>query len=454
MAHHDLHRRLHTGQQELWQRVADRRDAVLARLQDAVHPGYTFPWRVAEAPAVVPRGVFEQDVARMRALLVPYFEPEFRGRYAKHVPERYRRPDDSGWFPRFIATDFQRAWDADAGEFTWGVPEIQSFPGNVLLKPLMLRSLRPELDGVAESDLFLDEEVGGFEEYLGLVRTHVLDGFAADETVIVELQPMAQKTVVDMLLFARYLGLAVVALEDVRVDPATGEAYAESGIVFEDGMPRRTTWSRPRVLRNILCRALPDEIDAAVGPGPSALDPSTLEALFQGTLDRGTVRWVVHPQDFFVLSKETLVGNPHHAPPLLPVTDGLPAQLAAAGWAPTDGVVKPLHQAGGRGLEGFGGALDAARLRELARSPGAYVWQRRYGADPFAPPAVSGREDPRPLYHELRLMWATTTAPDTGDVRLRLLCGLTRWNRVGDPANASWAKTPFTGTHGLLVADV
>jgi len=452
----ELHRRLHEVQVDLLGRLRPGRDEYLERLQEGIHPGYVFPWRVAESPAIVSREVFELDVATMRRLLAPYFTTEFRGRYQDHVPARFRRPDDSGWFPRFVATDFQRAFDSEQGCFTWGVPEIQSFPGNLLLKPEMLRRRLGELPGFSEADLFPDPDITTFDAYVDLLREIVLGRCEPGETAILELDPGQQTTLVDMLLFAKHLSVPIVNLRDVTVDDVTGEAWYRSAITFQGDVPRLQEESRPRRLRRILCRALPDEIDDALKAG--RLDPLALARLFQGTLERKTAEWVVHPQDFFVLSKETLVGNPQHRPALRPVTADLSEELERDGLKPSDGVVKPFHRAGGRGLVGLDGALDAGKLGEMARSdPGGLVWQARYAADGFSVERIPGYapasiDEHRPLYHELRLMWSAEAFGALGvDVNLRLLSGLSRWARVGDAANARFQRMPFTGTQGILV---
>jgi hypothetical protein len=446
-----VHRRLHETQGAFLAALGPRRDAILDRLQQSIHPGYRFPWRVAESPAVIPEEVFAADVSAMRRLLEFFFTEEFRRRYQACVPERYRRPDDLGWFPRFLATDFQRAFDETEGRFTWGVPEAQSFPGNLLLKPMMLQALLPEIGDLGEADPWIGGH-GSLEAYVARLGDLVLEGSDPEDAIILELDPSRQATLVDMLLWSRHAGMRIVDLADVTIDASGDVRYRRSLDLFGE-LPELRTFEPRRTAKRVLCRALPDEMDRAVDQG--RLDPDVLGRLFQGTLDRGSAEWVVHPQDFFVVSKQTLVGNPHHHPPLWPVVPGLTEDLAAQGLLPEDGVIKPVSGAGGRGLEGLGGTLDRTRLEALARSKGVggpqWVWQRRYGADTFAIPSAAD-DDPRPLYHELRLMWATRPPKDGPDHRVQLepLTGLVRWSRLGDPANASHQKASYTGTQGIL----
>lgn len=460
----DDHARLHRVQKDAMRRLLPTYAQRMAELEASIHDGYSFPWRVAESPAVIPRPVFEGDVADLRRLLRPYFTDDFRGRYQTFAPERFRRPDDSGWFPRFIATDYQRVWDAERGGFKLCCPEIQSFPGNVMLKPTMLRSCLRDLSEFEEADCFLSDDVRSWEDYVGLLREHVLRDHTPADTVVLEVDPQHQKTLVDQLLIARHLGCRIVALDDITVDPATHEATYRRAIEFSGALPRTVEYETPVCARNILSRCLPDAIDEAVASPASPVTPASLEALLQGTLSHGTADWVVHPQDFFVLSKASLVGNPYHYPALRPLDAHLMEALESEGLDFDAGVIKPAFAAGGKGVTGLEAAdVDRGAIleRELARrNPDPMtmlLWQEKYGADAFPREDIPGYE-PRsdveadPVYHELRIMWAARPGHGS-DVALTPLCGLTRWSRVGIPASASRQSTPFTGTQGIFVAD-
>ncbi len=454
-----LHASLHRRQLDLLETLAPRRAEILGDQEHRVHPGYRFPWRIAEGPALVPQSLFDRDVAAMRELVAWYFSPTFRARYRDACPERFRRQDDGGWFPRFIATDFTRVFDPRRG-FGWCVPEIQSFPGNTLLKPHLLASLVGRLPFVGERDVSLLFGGATFAEHVAFLAREILGGAPPSDAAIVEIRPLEQKTVVDMLLYVKHLGVRLVGLEDLRVDPVSGIASYRRAVVFEDGRPVVREFARPEPLRIALSRCLPEEILEEEAKG--RLERATVDAFFRTTTQRGTVRFVVHPQDFFVLCKSTLVGNPRHFPPLRPLDATLLATLEREGIAVDRGVVKPASSAGGKGLAGLGNALTRERLRELAqeseRAGVPLLWQERYGCDPFDRASIGGfvpasSEERDPVYHELRLMWWTRPIPGGAphEVELELLTGMTRWSRVGVPANAGRQKTPFTGTHGILV---
>jgi len=460
----ELNAALHPRQLKLMGRLLPDHQRRLQGLERRVYPGYRFGWRVAEAPALVSPELFARDAEEMRRLLSPYFTDAFRDRYRDHVPQRFRRPDDSGWFPRFIATDYQRVWNRELDGFQWCVPEIQSFPANAFLKPAMLQACLADLPELAASDAFLHDGFSDAATYRSFLSDHVCRDHRPEDTVVLEIKPDEQVTRVDMLLTVRELGCRLVDLHDVTVDPASHEILYSRAVTFDGDHPRTVDFATPQVARNVLSRCVPDELDAELARKDTNITPDSLGALFQDTLTHGTADWVVHPQDFFVLSKATLVGNPHHFPPLRPVGSSLVCDLEQEGLDLADGVVKSAYGAGGRGLIGLDGSLDPNTLRDLISrgSPDLMnvpLWQQRYGADGFNRLDIDGYSpagpDQRdPIYHELRIMWAARGNAHDADVILTPLCGLTRWSRIGVAANARHQTTPFTGTQGLLVAEL
>lgn len=426
------------------------------RLEAAIYDGYRFPWRVAECPGVLTPGILDSDAAAMERLVAPFATGDFRVRYRDLVPRRFLRPDDLGWFPRFLATDFQRSFDRSRGRFVYGVPEIQSFPGNYLLKPLMVRHYLSQAGGRFERDLAPQCGADSWEDYLEVLRPVVLGACRPEDVAILELNPMAQKTVVDQLLYAKFFGVRVVDLADLRVDSASGELLCDRAVAWEGDRPVLRDFPAPRALRRVLCRALPEEIEEAVDAG--ALDGRTIENAFQGSLLRGTAEWVVHPQDFFVVWKAALAGHPEHEHPLVPVDGAILDRIRDLGLEPGDGIVKPASRAGGEGLAGFDGPVTAERLLELAaavpegldaaeRARRVWLWQPRYASAVIETPP--GSPSPGGRNQEIRFLWLADTPPAGGPVRFRLLAGMTRWALAGRPANARFATVEFTGTHGL-----
>lgn len=455
------------AQQALWKRLVPHHPKTLARLEASVHAGYRFPWRIAEAPALVSRADLARDMEAMERLMRHYASAQFRSRYQAAAPLRFLRPDDSGWFPRFVATDYTRTVDG-SGVLHLAMPEAQSFPGNLLLKPAMLRALGPLLPEYGPSDLQLNPSFRSDEEYVARLRRIVCGDLRPEETIVLEVAPLEQKTVVDMLLFVKTLGVRLVDLADLEADPRTGDLHYRKAVVFKDGMPRVAEFSRPETARRVLSRCLPEELDSLIQQGTLGLTSSKVSAIFQDSIMKRAALFVVHPQDFFVICKSTLVGNPWHHPPLEPVDDQLLPRLASRGLKLEDGIIKAASRAGGQGLLGYSLKLGEAELQGLIRTRGSgadseaslaggeptHLWQQRYQPQSFDRAKVFAgrsltREEVDPVYCELRLMWAVTPKGES-DLEFDLLTGMTRWSRLATPANAGHQKTPLTGTHGIL----
>ncbi len=453
-----VHTSLHARQLRLLGDLHASHARRLESLQESIYPGYRFPWRIAEGPALLPRELFDRDASAMRKLLESYATPAFHRDHVARIPARWRRGDGASWFPKFVATDYQRVFDRGEQRFDYAVPEIQSFPGNLLLKPTLLQSLLPSVPGMEPRHAFLNAETRDFDAYLRRLWTHTFGDADPKSSIILELAPLEQKTVVDMLLWVKHFGIRLVDLRDAFADERTGEVQFRRAIAWSASGPREQHYDRPERATCILSRCLPGEVEDEMARPGTTLDPVRVRAIFHDSLARGAAQFVVHPQDFFVLSKDALVGNPHQWPPLLPLTKVQLTQWRNDGTDLGRGILKPTDRAGGQGLRGLDSPLtltDVARRLE-EDGEGRWLWQEKYGADEFAraeiPGFVSGKEDETgPIYHELRLMWAIRSEPGQPRFEAELMTGMTRWSRVGDPANAGRQRTAFTGTHGLLV---
>jgi hypothetical protein len=474
----DLRERARRDQIDFMARLGPRRPEYLAEIETSIHPGYRFPWRIAECPGTAPRALVERDVAAARAVLAAFDDARLTAARAE-APERYRRPAGPVPTPRFAAVDFQRLFDPATGAITRAFPEAQSFPGNMLLKPTKLEGLRRFLPAFDESCFFLDRSWRTFDEYRARLRAVAAEGATSRRSdgspadfVVLEVRPLRQATVVDMLLWCRLLDAPLVDVLDLEPDPVDGELRYRRAVEMTPEGPRLREYDRPRTARRVLSRCIPPELDALIEEAPGGFDERRVRAIFQESLLRGAATFLVHPEDFFLVCKHTLIGVDAARPGLRRFSPDLFAALAQEGLSPEDGVVKPAYFAGGRGVRGVSTRLareelrreaeraEAARLAApdaLTRLRETWLWQPRYGCDPLSRDAVPGfrpptPDDAGPVYQEIRFMWMSETPPGGGPVRWTPLVGMTRWSRVGDPANASYQKTAFTGTQGYWVA--
>ncbi|MSR74827.1 MAG: hypothetical protein EXS14_05075 [Planctomycetes bacterium] len=402
-----------------------------------VHAAYRFPWRVAEAPALIPPAVFAADVAAVKRRLMPLLDHAFLLQARAAVPARFRSA--SARRPQFFATDFARAVDG-AGQLWRAMPELQSFPGNYYLWQALQPAAMEQLQLVGSELSWRGLGALGGEVGQDLLRHCVLADVPPQECAILEVAPETQKTFIDALLMARSLCIAIVDVKDVRCETG-GALFAERWLEVDAAGPHEHRGRRG--MRRVHSRCLPLELDAV-------LSLEQLDNIFRRSEECGGVSFSVHPEDFFLLSKATLAGA-HLDPPLLRVDPSLPQRLQQLGLDLRDGVLKPVDGAGGAGVLGVRETLDAATLQAAMvpeGSPLRYVWQKRYSAYGFRRTGLAGlAADAVPVQQELRLMWIlppVSTEP--------LLCGtMVRWSEQGEMASAGRARAPFTGTQCVLV---
>ena len=444
-------------QSELMEWSLPRYGKTLRSVEADLNPNYRFPWRVCESPGICTQEILDADVQAISRLLSPYFTSSFREIFQQTCPDRFRRPDNDGWFPRYLATDFQRSVDPETGEWVYGVPEIQSFPSNLLLMPRMVRAWMSQRDDWEPRSLIPLDGIDSLDDYIEWYRPVVLGDADPDVTFVVELDPHDQKTAIDQMLYTHHYGVRVANLRDLEVCSRTGEVTVSRVWGWGDAGAAYLDLDKPQLVRRAHCRALPEELEDVLSS--YGLGEEKIEALFQSTLDRGTMEWPVHPQDFFVVWKGTLLNNPHHEHPLFPVNEDLLSKLQRRGWHPSDGVIKPTSRAGGEGLMGFDGKVTEENLRVMAERQASQtglshaeavrrllLWQKRYPTSHIT--ARDGDGSSKDRYQEMRFMWVTDTSP-SGSITMRLAAGMVRWAKPGRPANAQFATTTYTGTHGV-----
>jgi hypothetical protein len=453
----EIQEAMRRDQARLWAAALPGHALRLRRIEGGIHQAYRFPWRVAEAPAVVPRALFERDLAAMRRLAAHHLALGRRHELESGVPLAWRCPG-TGRLPLFLATDYQRVLDPDRGAFRHCVPEIQGFPGNLLLKGELMAGLSDILGEAACAPLgprFRDRAA-----YRAHLFSHTFGDADRQDCILLEVRPREQKTLVDMLLWVRDAGVRLVDFEDLLLEPRSGALRYRRAIGWHDGGPVDLRLDPPATARVVLSRCLPAEVEASERGLGQDEARARRAGIFQESVARGAARFVVHPADFFAISKATLATNPHQDPPLIPLTPARVAEWRRTGFAVDRGVVKPAEMAGGAGLRGLDRPLALPELEDLAREigPGGarWLWQERYPCQEYPREGIPGHapaspEERDPVYHELRLMWGVVQDPRSGEADLELLSGMTRWSRVGEPANAGRQRTTFTGTHGILV---
>lgn len=292
-------------------------------------------FRVAETPIFLPRDMVNgMAEAGERLTMKLLSSAEYPRRASAAIPAGWSAANNST-HPNFLAADFALVRGSD-GNLTPKLVEIQGFPSLYGFQLQLAESFQHVFQLPDSLDLFL----GGLNQnsYWELLRRTVVADHDPANVVLLELDPLHQKTVPDFLVTCKRLGIPLV---DVR------EVVAEGNRLFYRGASGSLV-----PIRRIYNRVIADELIAKHVQLPFD---------WQAEWD---VEWAGHPNWYFLISKFSLPflnGDPV-VPPCVFLNDFLEgdgaAQLAAVGVALPTGsdpvydelLLKPLFSFAGKGI--------------------------------------------------------------------------------------------------------
>ena len=312
---------------------------VCAALDEAA--GHPIPFRICETPLFLPEATARELARASREILEQVSTPEYVAASARAVPEGSSVPGFSGP-PVFLQFDFALV-RAEDGTIVPRLIELQGFPSLYGFQSLLSRVYHRELD-LPEG---LTPYFAGLSEasYNAMLRSVLIGDGDPTETVLLEIDPQSQKTLVDFVWTEEITGVATVDVKDVivRGDRAYYRDARHGG--------------RETPIRRIYNRAIFDEAERL------GLD---LPPVFRQPLD---VVWVGHPDWYFRISKFSLPFlKSEYSPPCGFVSDFAvpPADLE-------NYVLKPLRSFAGLGVELH---PTRERLAQLDR-PEDYILQKK-----------------------------------------------------------------------------
>jgi hypothetical protein len=284
----------------------------LRRLDDVA--GTHVAFRCCETPVFLPKPLLDTMVRYGRELYDQLASnQQYLAASAATIPPEFRVPDEPQ-HPLFVQADFGLVRDSTTGEFEPKLVEIQGFPSLYAFQPALADVYRE----VYSLDSNLQSLLGGLDQagYLRLLRRAIVGDNDPEETVLLEIQPLQQKTLCDFLLSEKLLGIRAVCVSDV--EKRGRELYAGG-----------------KRIRRIYNRVIVDELVRKRPP-----------MNFRFTDDLA-VEWAGHPNWFFRLSKFSLPWFRHVCvPPTFFLNDmpELPANL-------DEYVLKPLYSFAGLGVQ-------------------------------------------------------------------------------------------------------
>lgn len=328
------------------------------------------PFRVAETPVFIPETLKEKLVAAGAEIVKLIQQPDFKQLTEKSIPLNWRVPAENGQ-PHFLTFDFGICKD-EQGNLIPKLIEMQGFPslygfqahlGETYKKAYSLsEQLTPYFDGIDEA------------AYIALLKEVILGTHEPHEVALMDIDAPNQKTAIDFLVTAQYLGIKILSLSDIRKEGK--HLYYE-----QDGQKIR--------LKRIYNRLIFDEIGSNTDLFKESFDP-------REELD---IEWVTHPNWFYRISKYTM---PFLKSEFVPETfflhqlDVIPSDLE-------NYVLKPLFSFAGMGV-----IIDVKKkdIEEIS-DPENWILQRKVNYEPVVQAPDGG------VKVEIRLMylWADGKEP-------------------------------------------
>ena len=294
-------------------------------------------FRCSETPVFLPADLLAQMVRYGQELYDQLAtNPAYQKAADATIPAQFRVPNCTE-HPLFVQADFGLIRQAD-GTLAPRLVEIQGFASIYAFQATLAQQYKNAYSLADDLTPFLGDldELG----YFALLRKAILGDHAPEEVILLEIDPLRQKTAPDFLLTRKQLGIKIACIRDVKRQGAK---------LFFEGVP----------IKRIYNRVIVDELVRKNVQG--GFD-------FKDYLD---VEWAGHPNWFFLLSKFSLPWFRHECVPetqFLSDVDGLPDNLA-------DYVLKPLYSFAGLGVKIDPSKEDIAAIPEQRRNE--FILQRK-----------------------------------------------------------------------------
>jgi hypothetical protein len=325
--------------------------------------GVKIEFRPCETPVFLPAELLDEMHASAKEIIAQLTTPEYHAASARAIPPAFNAPNE-GSHPDFIQVDFAVTRDAQ-GNLAPKLIELQGCASLYAFQFLLPREYRRhyDLNGLAYLLSGLNDE-----GYLQLLRKVFLNGHAPERVVLMEIDPLRQKTLPDFTMTEKLFGIPFVCISQVR---KRGDKlfYNRDGCEIE--------------IRRVYNRVIIDEF---VRKGVK------IDFDFRDELD---VEWAGHPNWYFRLSKFSLPFLDHRAAPrawFLDQLDEYPNDLE-------NFVLKPLFSFAGSGVKI---SITRADLDAVpANERGDYLLQEKVA---YAP-VIETPDEPSKVEVRLMFVW-------------------------------------------------
>jgi hypothetical protein len=363
----------------------EKYSAFLQRVDDI--SGTHVSFRLSETPCFFLKALLDQMAADGRELIRQLVEsPEYREKSDEAVPAEFKVPNEPD-HPMFVQVDFGLVRDA-RGELQPKLVELQAFPSlyayqgplaEAYLDVYGLRASGAGFRAPASGDSQLKYFLSGLSEqsYRDLLRRAIVGAHDPENVILMEIDPLHQKTLPDFLLTEKMLGVRTVDIVDIKKEG--------SRLYYERGGVRVP-------IRRIYNRTIVDE-----------LERKGVKFGFDWR-DELDVEWAGHPNWYFRISKFSIPYLKHESVPKTWFLDRLPE-------IPSDlenYALKPLYSFAGLGV------VIAPKKEDIAAIPAEkrphYILQERMNFEPVIETPFGGtKAEVRVMYVWLEELTAVLT---------------------------------------------
>lgn len=341
-------------------------------------------FRVAETPVFVPKNLKNRLIEAGEEIIDVITRPDFKEITKNAVPAHQNVPHEDD-YSVMLTIDFAVCKD-EMGNFIPQLIEMQGFPSLYGFQDDVSKAFRKHFD-IPQNFSHLFNGLNS-EQYISLLKNVILNGFAPENVILLEIEPHKQKTNVDFYSMQKKLGIKPVCISEVMVED-------KQLFYMLDGVKTH--------IKRIYNRVIFDELEKR----------TDLKLQFN-MLNDVAVEWAGHPNWFFRVSKYTLPFiNSKYVPRTYFLNEirEIPRDLE-------NYVLKPLFSFAGAGVKFDVKVEDITQIPQDQRHN--FILQKKVKyIDAFACP------DSEPIKVEIRMMYLW----EKGKTRPTLVTNLARLSK-------------------------
>ncbi|HVO63158.1 MAG TPA: hypothetical protein VMT53_19675 [Terriglobales bacterium] len=307
--------------------------------------GTAVQFRISETPCFLPKPLLDQMCRYGNELVRQLITPDYLAKSQRSIPAEFHVPNEAA-HPLFVQVDFGLVKNA-SGALEPKLVELQGFPSLYAYQPFLARAYAEVFGLESKVEYFL----GGlsWQCYCDLLRSVTVGHHDPENVILMEIDPLHQKTFPDFVLTEKMLGIRTV---DISAIERTGKQ------LFYRAKGKRIPIYR------IYNRAIVDE-----------LVRKDVKLSFRLN-DELEVEWAGHPNWFFRMSKFSLPYLRHESVPKSLFLNEIPDKPDLYGW-----ILKPLFSFAGLGVLLHPTLADLQAIPKEQR--GDYVLQERMNFEPI-----------------------------------------------------------------------